>query len=101
MSEAIVDANAAVEAARSTGNAHMLGLHEQFLGIEYFFAGQPKQSMDVFLRQICEINVPGSRGYQFNSNRHISQNLIAMGDIPQAEAYLRRNTALIRPGGRI
>jgi CHAT domain-containing protein len=94
LSEAIADANAAVEAARRSGDVHMLGRHEQFLGLQYFFAGQYKQAMTVFLRQINEV-MPGSRGYQFNSNRNISQILIRMGDIAQAETFLRRNTALI------
>jgi CHAT domain-containing protein len=94
LSDAILDANAAVEAARSTGDVHMLGRHEHFLGLQYFFAGQYKQAMTVFLRQINEV-MPGSRGYQFNSNKNISQILIRMGDIPQAETFLRSNTALI------
>jgi tetratricopeptide (TPR) repeat protein len=47
------------------------------------------------LRQNREVNVPGARGWLFNSNRNISLILIGMGDIPQAEAFLRRNEALI------
>ena len=58
LSEAIADANAAVDAARGSGDAHLLGRVEQFLGIEYFFAGQPKQALDVFLRRNREVNVP-------------------------------------------
>jgi CHAT domain-containing protein len=96
LSASIADANAAVEAARTSGDAHLLGRCEQFLGLQYYYAGQPKQAMAVFSRQIAELG-PGSRArsFHFNSNRLISQILITMGDIPQAEAYLRRNTALI------
>jgi hypothetical protein len=39
--------------------------------------------------------MPGAKGYLFNGYRHISATLIQMGDIPQAEAFLRRNIALI------
>ena len=52
-------------------------------------------------------NVKGARGYQFNANKHISFILTAMGDLAQAETYLRRSEALIqtyrtsgRPGQR-
>jgi CHAT domain-containing protein len=95
LNDAVADANAAVDAARRSGDAHLLGRVEQFLGMQYFFAGQQKQALDVFLRQSREVNVPGSRGYLFNSNRNVSRILIGMGDIPQAEAFLRRNEALI------
>ena len=40
-------------------------------------------------------NTPGQKGWQPNANRNMIQILIAMGDIPQAEGYLRRNIAFI------
>jgi CHAT domain-containing protein len=95
LSASIADANTAVDAARRSGDAHLLGRVEQFAGIQYNIAGEKKQALAVFSRQIGEVNVPGTRGLLFNSNRLMSQILISMGDIPQAEAFLRRNEALI------
>jgi CHAT domain-containing protein len=95
LSESIEDANAAVEAAGKTGDPRLLGRVEQFLGMQQARAGKPKQAMAVFLRRAADINVRGARGQQFNNNRLISDFYLQMGDIPQAEAYLRRNTTLL------
>jgi tetratricopeptide (TPR) repeat protein len=95
LSESINDANSAVEAARKAGDAHLLGRVEQFLGLQYSRAGEPKQAMAVFVSRAADTNVRGARGQQFNNNRLISGFFLQMGDIPQAEAYLRRNTTLL------
>ena len=39
---------------------------------------------------------PAAKGYQFNANRSIAAILIQMGDIAQAEAYLRRSLTAIQ-----
>jgi tetratricopeptide (TPR) repeat protein len=72
-----------------------MGRLAQFAGLQYSAAGDPKQAFAIFSRLIRDANMPGAKGYLFNGYRHISATLIQMGDIPQAEAFLRRNIALI------
>ena len=52
-----------------------MGRIEQFAGLQYFAAGDPKQAFAIFSRQIREANVPGARGYLFGGNRQISGDL--------------------------
>ena len=96
LSESIADANKAIEVARGAVDANLMGRIEQFAGLQYSAAGDPKQAFAIFSRQIREANVPGARGYLFGGNRHISGILIQMGDIAQAEAFLNRNMSLIQ-----
>ena len=96
LSESIADANKAVEVARGGVDASLLGRLEQFAGLQYSVAGDPKQALAVFSRQIGEADVRGARGYLFGGFRQISAILIQMGDIDQAEAFLRRNLKLIQ-----
>ena len=95
LNESIVDANKAIEVARGADDAKLMGRIEQFAGLQYSAAGDPKQAFAIFSRQIREANVPGAKGYLFGGNRQISGILIKMGDIAQAEAFLNRNIALI------
>jgi len=41
-------------------------------------------------------DAPGARGHMFGANQQIAMILIQMGDLAQAEAYLRRSEALIQ-----
>ena len=95
LNELIVDANKAIEVARGAVDAKLMGRIEQFAGLQYSAAGDPKQAFAIFSRQIREANVPGAKGYLFGGNRQISGILIQMGDIAQAEAFLNCNIALI------
>jgi CHAT domain-containing protein len=94
--ESIADADKAIEVARGTVDNNLMGRLEQFAGLQYSAAGDPKQAFAIFSRQIGETNVPGSKGYLFGGYRQISGILIQMGDIAQAEAFLKRNIALIQ-----
>jgi len=107
LGESIADANKAIEVARGAVDATQMGRLEQFAGIQYFAAGEPRQALAIFSRQIREADAPGARGYLFGGFRQISSALIQMGDITQAEAFLRRSLTLIqeartsgRPGWR-
>lgn len=93
--EAIADADKSIETARGAVDANLMGRLEQFAGLQYSAAGDPKRALEIFQRQISETNQPGSKGYLFGGYRQISAFLIQMGDIAQAEAYLRRSVALI------
>src|SRR5207302_9810474 len=74
---------------------NLLGRLMQFVGLQYSAAGDPKGALEMFVRQGKEMDAAGAKGYQFDSNRQIASIYLQMGDVTQAEAYLRRNMALI------
>jgi CHAT domain-containing protein len=96
LKEATEDANKAVEIGRGAGDAKVLGRLQQFAGLQYSLAGNPKQSLTIFESQIRDTNVKGAKGQLFGGYRQISNLLLQMGDIEQAEAYLRRSQALLQ-----
>jgi CHAT domain-containing protein len=97
LAESITDANKAVEVGRGAISANMLGRLSQLTAIQYSAAGDPKRALEIMQRQLREVaTMPGAKGYLFNANRTIAGILIQMGDIPQAEGYLRRSLAGIQ-----
>jgi len=93
----LADADKAIEVGRGVVSANMMGRLIQLAGLQYASAGDPKKAFDLFQRQLKEVGTQvGSKGYQFGANRQIAGFLMQMGDISQAEAYLRRNDALIK-----
>jgi CHAT domain-containing protein len=96
LKDSIADADKALETARGAVDANLLGRLEQFAGLQYTAASDPKHSLEILQRQIRETNRPGAKGYLFGAQRHISEILIRMGDIAQAEEYLHRNVTLIQ-----
>ncbi|WFU38462.1 CHAT domain-containing protein [Bradyrhizobium sp. CB82] len=91
LAESIVDANKAMEVGRGAVSANMMGRLMQLAATQYFAAGDPKRALEISQRQLREVaSMPGAKGYQFGANRAIAGILIQMGDIAQAEAYLRR-----------
>ncbi len=96
VAEAIADANKAVEVGRGAIDANMMGRLTQLLALQYSNAGDPKKAVEIYQQQLRETNVPGAKGFQFPANRHICQTLLQMGDLAQAEGYLRRSAALIQ-----
>ena len=96
MSEAIDDANKAMEVGRGAIDANMMGRLQQFAGIQYSLAGNLKQALAIYQDQARITNVPGAKGFQFDGNQQIASFLLQMGDIEQADAYLRRSQALLQ-----
>ena len=96
LNDAMEDGNKAVEIGRGAGDANLMGRLQQFAGLQYAFAGNPKQSLTIFESQIRGSNVKGAKGQLFGGYRQISSLLLQMGDIEQAEAYLRRSQALLQ-----
>jgi CHAT domain-containing protein len=92
----IADAEKAIDTGRGVIDANLLGRLQQFAGIQYSAAGNPKRAFEIFQRQIRDANAPGAKGFLFGGYRQISLFLIKMADIAQAESYLRRNLALIQ-----
>ena len=57
----------------------------------------PKKAFELYQRQLREVaSQQGAKGFQFGANRAIAGILIQMGDIAQAEAYLRRSEPQIQ-----
>ena len=97
LAESIADASKAIEIGRGVVEANMMGRMQQLLSLKYAAAGDPKRSLEVVQRLLRETATqPGAKGYQLSANRSIAGNLIQMGDIAQAEAYLRRTQAAIQ-----
>jgi CHAT domain-containing protein len=96
VSDALSDAKAAVERGNGAVDANMMGRLLQFLGLQYSAAGNPKEALAVFSRQIREMNTPGAKGYLFGGHRQIATVLVQMGNLTEAEGYLKRSLALIQ-----
>jgi tetratricopeptide (TPR) repeat protein len=95
LKEAIADANKALEVGRGAVPLDMMVRLQQQAGLQYAAAGDPKQAFAIFSQQLRDANAPGARGIQFNGNRQIAAILVQMGDIAQADTFLRRNLSLI------
>ncbi|WP_156944085.1 CHAT domain-containing tetratricopeptide repeat protein [Bradyrhizobium sp. Ec3.3] len=92
LAESTADANKAVEVGRGAVSPNMMGRLLQLQSVQYALAGDPKRALEIMQRLLREtVNVPGAKGYQFNANRTVASILIQMGDVAQAEAYLRRS----------
>ncbi len=94
--DAIDDANKALEAGRKAGDAHLLGRLEQFAGLQFLLAGDPKKALKIFQDQVRTSEKKGAQGFLFGAVRHIVVILLQMGDMAQAEAYLQRSLKLIQ-----
>jgi CHAT domain-containing protein len=93
---AIADGEKAVEHARSAGDINLLGRVEQFVGLQYTHAGDPKKALALLTTEMRDTNAPGAKGFLFGAYFQVSSLLIQMGDLAQAEAYLKRNLSLIQ-----
>ena len=92
LANSLADANKAIEVGRSAASPLMMGRLIALAAQQYSAAGDPKKAFELYQRQLREVaSQKGAQGYQFGANRAIAGILIQMGDIAQAEAYLRRS----------
>jgi CHAT domain-containing protein len=96
LKDAVADAEKAAELARSSGDTKLMGRLDQFLGLQYSAAGDLRRALEIFQRQVRSSNAPGGKGFLFGGYRQIAAILVQLGDIAQAETYLRRSLALIQ-----
>lgn len=97
LAESIADASKAVEVGRGAVEPNMMGRLMQLLSLQYAAAGDPKRALDIIQRLLRETaTLPGAKGFQLSANRAVVGLLIQMGDLGQAEAYLRRNMSAIQ-----
>jgi len=94
--DAIEDGNKAIEVGRGAVTPNLMGRLVQFVVQQYAGAGDPKKALELSQRLLSAASVKGAKGYALGANLQIAQIMIQMGDIKQAEAYLRRNDVFIR-----
>jgi CHAT domain-containing protein len=66
----------------------------QLLGFQYDWAGDIKQSLDVFEGIARDSDRPGRQGYLFNAYRWLSLLHMLSGDLERAQVFLEKNEAL-------
>ncbi|HMM90823.1 CHAT domain-containing protein [Bradyrhizobium sp.] len=99
LADSVADAYKAAEVGRGTVSALLMGRFINLAAQQHAAAGDPKKAVEVYQRLIRETsNQRGARGFLTGANRAIAGFLIQMGDIGQAEAYLRRSQPLIQEG---
>ena len=95
LADSIADAEKAMELGAGVVNASAMARYEHFATAQYLAAGNPKEGLEICQRQLREIASTRAQVYVFNVNRKIIALLLQMGDIAQAEAYLRRSVTAI------
>lgn len=97
LAESIADADKAVEVGRGAVSPNMLARLMQLQSVQHSLAGDPKRALEIVQKLLRDTaSTPGSKGYVFNANRTIASILLQMGDVAQAEAYLRRSLTAIQ-----
>lgn len=94
--DAIEDGNKSIEVGKGAVSPNLMGRLVQFVVQQYAAAGDPKKAFELSQRLLSAASVRGAKGYALGANLQIAQIMIQMGDIKQAEAYIRRNDAFIR-----
>ena len=94
--EALTDAQKAVEYGEGQVDFTELSRLRQLVGTLHYRAGDPKKALQVFLGMARGGETQGVKGVLFISYRMIGYSLIAMGDVSQAETYVRKAQALLQ-----
>lgn len=92
--DAIADADKAVELGRGAVDRRTFAVFRQFAARQYSAAGNPKRALAIFMQLVQDPSAP--QGFHFQAYRQIAGFLIQMGDVAQADAYLRRSIALLQ-----
>src|SRR5579863_2003491 len=94
--EGMADAEKALSIATASGDGFFGQRIRQFITIQKISLGDVKGALQVSQFMIADANRPGQKGYLFNARRIAAQVLVQMGDIPQAEGYMRSSLAMIQ-----
>jgi CHAT domain-containing protein len=95
--KALADCQQGVATAEGVLSSQEFGRILQGLAIQYQSVGDPKNALEVYKRMLRPADEKGGgRGFNFTANRNIASIYISLGDFNQAEAYLRRNDALLQ-----
>ena len=93
--EAISDFERAAAAGKEKIEPGVFARVRMSLIQRYKQVGDYKRSLDQCLLLAREVDRPGSKGWLFSTYRVTSEALLALGDISQAETYIRRSEALL------
>jgi CHAT domain-containing protein len=93
--EALADAKKAIEVGKTALPFQEAWRIHQFMAIEYRAVGDPKQGVATLEGMIRDAGQE-RRGSIINTARLLTQALIGMGDVNQAEAYAGRVAALVQ-----
>ena len=94
--EGLADGEKALAIAVAAGDGFFAQRIRQFITIQKISLGDVKGALQMSQFMVTDANRPGQKGYMFNAQRIAAQVLVQMGDIPQAESYMRRNLTLIQ-----
>jgi CHAT domain-containing protein len=91
--EALADGEQAL--AKASADAYFSQRIRQFITLQKLALGDIKGALQMSQIMIGEAATQG-KGFLFNANRLAANILVQMGDIPQAEGYMRRSIALLQ-----
>jgi CHAT domain-containing protein len=94
--EALADGEKALAATQASGDGYFGQRIRQFISIQKMSVGDIKGALQIAQFMITDANKPGQKGYLFNAQRIAANILVQMGDIPQAEGYMRKSIALLQ-----
>ena len=93
--EAVADGERALSAASAAGDFYFTQRIKMFIAGQKRALGDIKGTLQINRTMVSEADRPGTKGYLFGALQSAAKIMIEMGDIPQAEGYLRRNVALL------
>ncbi len=94
--EALADGEKALASALASGDGYFGQRIRQFITLQKLALGDIKGALQISQFMIKDANRPGQKGYLFNAQRIAAGILVQMGDIPQAEGYMRGSLALLQ-----
>jgi CHAT domain-containing protein len=95
--EALADGEKALAVAKGATDPLQVSRIRQFIGIQHNALGDPKKAVESFQTIVREGSQEGGkRGTMINPQRNIAGSFVLMGDVSQAEAYIRRNVTLVQ-----
>ena len=93
---AVADCEKAVNHATGSLSVNDLTRLRYDLGVLYGSVGDPKKALEFWLLLARDVNVRGAQGWLFSIQRNISGQYIRLGDLSQAERYVRQSRSLIQ-----
>jgi CHAT domain-containing protein len=94
--DALADGEKALAATKASGDGYFGQRLRQFICMQKLALGDIMGALQVAQFTVTDANRPGQKGYLFNAQRLAASILVQMGDIPQAEGYMRRNIAMLQ-----
>jgi CHAT domain-containing protein len=94
--EALADALQALASGKDKIEYGRLWRIQQFVAIQYRVLGDPKQAIALFDALARQGDQTGHRGGMINAMANIARTLLSIGDLNQADAYVKRVEALVQ-----